>query len=52
MKKKEENIIFAYLYGSFLNGISFRDIDIGIYLDKANEKDIEELELRLTKEIS
>lgn len=50
--QEEENIIFAYLYGSFLNALSFRDIDIGIYLNKIDEKNIEELELKLIKEIS
>ncbi|ACI18880.1 nucleotidyltransferase domain-containing protein [Dictyoglomus thermophilum] len=50
--QEEENIIFAYLYGSFLNALSFRDIDIGIYLNKIDEKNIEELELKMIKEIS
>jgi len=32
LKRKE--IIFAYLYGSFLEDPCFRDIDIGIYLNE------------------
>jgi len=27
-------IIFAYLHGSFVEGISFRDIDISVYVDE------------------
>lgn len=27
-------IIFAYLHGSFVEGISFRDIDIAVYVDE------------------
>jgi len=27
-------IIFSYLHGSFVEGISFRDIDIAVYVDK------------------
>ncbi len=30
--EKEDKVIFAYLYGSFLNGEDFRDIDIGVYI--------------------
>lgn len=30
---EEERVAFAYLYGSFLEPLSFHDIDIGIYLD-------------------
>ena len=29
---KNEAVVFAYVYGSFLRERSFRDIDIGIYL--------------------
>jgi predicted nucleotidyltransferase len=33
----DKQIVFAYIYGSFAAGESFRDIDIGIYLQKAPE---------------
>ncbi len=32
--EKRKEIVFAYVYGSFLNDPSFRDIDIGVYLKK------------------
>jgi hypothetical protein len=28
-------IVFAYLYGSFAEGLPFRDIDVAVYLDPA-----------------
>lgn len=31
--KAQNNVIFAYLYGSFAEGLPFHDIDIGIYVD-------------------
>jgi predicted nucleotidyltransferase len=31
-----EGIAFAYLFGSFLNQETFRDIDLGIYLDESS----------------
>lgn len=30
----EKTVLFAYLYGSFLEGTEFNDIDIAIYFDK------------------
>ena len=29
----EGDVVFAYVYGSFLDAASFRDIDISVYLD-------------------
>jgi predicted nucleotidyltransferase len=34
---KDERVIFAYIYGSFVKGQSFRDIDIGIYIKDSEE---------------
>jgi len=28
-----EEIVFAYLHGSFAEGLPFRDVDVAIYLD-------------------
>jgi predicted nucleotidyltransferase len=50
--ENNEKIIFAYLFGSFDEGNTFRDIDIGIYITQP-DKDIEsEIELKrvLTEE--
>ncbi len=33
--EKRREIQFAYLFGSFLDGKAFRDIDLAIYIDKA-----------------
>lgn len=34
---REERVVFAYVYGSFTQEKSFRDIDIGIYVKKPEE---------------
>ena len=34
---KDERVIFAYVYGSFVKEQSFRDIDIGIYVKDSQE---------------
>jgi predicted nucleotidyltransferase len=35
--RQDERVIFAYAYGSFTHGTSFRDIDIGIYIKETEE---------------
>jgi len=35
--KQDERVVFAYAYGSFTHGKSFRDIDIGIYVKETEE---------------
>jgi predicted nucleotidyltransferase len=32
--KKKPNLLFAYVYGSFVTAERFRDIDVGIYLSQ------------------
>lgn len=44
---KREEIIFAYLYGSFLERNDYSDIDVGIYLDAQKIKDFFEYEINL-----
>ena len=34
---QDERVVFAYVYGSFINGDSFRDIDVGIYVKDSEE---------------
>jgi predicted nucleotidyltransferase len=34
---KDERVIFAYVYGSFVKEQSFRDIDLGIYVKDSEE---------------
>lgn len=50
--KKERGIVFAYLYGSFLNAPSFRDIDIGVYLNQINRTGIDDYELNIAEKIA
>jgi len=47
----KEEVIFAYLHGSFVEGGSFRDIDVAIFMkDRGQEIDIEsDLSLELTE---
>jgi len=47
---QEEYIVFAYIFGSFLNDPSFRDIDIGIFVDNINLD--EDFEVKLIDKIS
>lgn len=48
----EKNIIFAYLYGSFLSSCKFKDIDLGIYLKEISFGFIADLKLKLAKILS
>ena len=49
--KRRNEIEFAYLHGSFLEG-DFRDIDLAIYLNKLKtKKDALEYELALEREL-
>jgi len=50
---QRKEIIFAFLYGSFLEDPCFRDIDIGIYLDekKVKRANFFKYQLRLSGEI-
>ena len=50
---QEENVVFGYIFGSFLNAPTFRDIDIGVYIKNnfKNQKDVFNYELNLSKKI-
>ena len=50
---QRKEIIFAFLYGSFLEDPCFRDIDIGIYLDekKIKRANFFKYQLQLASEI-
>ncbi len=49
--KKREEIVFAYIFGSFLDNLFFRDIDIGIYLKNIAKKEAFNYEIELGYEI-
>lgn len=50
--ENNKNIVFAFIYGSFLGSLSFRDIDIGVYIDNSKKDEIFDDELKLSKEIA
>jgi predicted nucleotidyltransferase len=45
-------VVFAYVYGSFLNDLSFRDIDIGIYLKEIEMDKVFNYELELSGRVA
>jgi predicted nucleotidyltransferase len=49
---KDKNVIFAYIFGSFLGSASFRDIDVGIYLKNISSDNILNYESNLSKNIA
>lgn len=50
--KNKNNIVFAYIFGSFSDAPSFRDIDIGVYITEIRKDDVFDYELQLANEIS
>ena len=53
--KHDERVIFAYLFGSFILGEDFRDIDIAIYVTEKGVKDpfgfTSDLKIAISKKI-
>lgn len=45
----QPEILFAYIHGSFLTALSFRDIDVAVYVDPAylKERDVVDMELTM-----
>lgn len=35
----QSDIVFAYLYGSFGDGLPYHDIDVGLYLEAGHDRD-------------
>lgn len=48
----EKEIIFAYIFGSFLSSPTFRDIDVGVYLEDVAKENVFDKELEMAKKIS
>ena len=44
--KQSPEIVFAYLYGSFVEGLDYHDIDVGVFLQPVPE-DVFEYEMDL-----
>lgn len=51
--KEKEEVIFAYLYGSFLSASWFKDVDVAVFVDKkkVNRKDVLNYEIDLSLEL-
>jgi uncharacterized protein len=49
---KKRGLVFAYLFGSFIDAPSFRDIDIGLFFKKVKRGDVSRLELKLSQDIA
>ncbi|MBC7195512.1 MAG: nucleotidyltransferase domain-containing protein [Caldisericia bacterium] len=49
---EDQNINFAYIFGSFVENNVFRDIDIGIYLDTIDKKKVFDYEFEISYNLS
>ena len=49
--REETRVLFAFLYGSFLDGASFRDIDLGVFIQHTPAIDFWEYECMLSQKI-
>jgi len=49
--RDEERVLFAFLYGSFLDGISFRDIDLGVFVENPEKINSWDYECTLSRKI-
>ena len=50
--RNRDEIMFAYVYGSFVEGLPFHDIDVGIYILKVDEKEAISYNLTLGQALS
>lgn len=49
---REKEIVFAYVFGSFLSSPTFRDIDVGIYVGEIAKKNVFDKETEMARKIS
>jgi predicted nucleotidyltransferase len=50
--KPREEIIFAYLHGSFVEGLPFNDIDLAVYVDQSKVPDTFDYEMDLSVKLT
>ena len=50
--RNRDEIMFAYVYGSFVEGLPFHDIDVGVYVLKVEEKEAISYNLTLGQALS
>jgi len=48
----DKEVVFAYIFGSFISSPSFRDVDVGIYLKNISKEEIFEKEVEMSKKIA
>ncbi len=49
--QREPNVVFAFVHGSFVSEPSFRDIDVGVFLETENASRYLDFELDLSQRI-
>ena len=49
---QRKEVVFAFIFGSFLNSPSFKDIDIGIYVKDIKKAEVFDYELALAEQIA
>jgi predicted nucleotidyltransferase len=50
--KKQEEIEFAYLYGSFIEHLPFHDVDVGVYVGVIQKRETTSCSLDLAQRLS
>lgn len=50
--KDRSEVVFAYLYGSFAEGLPYHDIDVGIYVSQIREENFISYSLALAQAMS
>ncbi len=49
--QEDPTVLFAFVFGSFLEGIAFRDIDVGIFIKDPDQSSLTDLELTFSRRI-
>lgn len=49
--RQDKRVLFAFLYGSFLDGVLFRDVDLGVFVKDVVTIDFWEYECMLSQKI-
>lgn len=50
--KKRNDVVFAYVYGSFAEGLPFHDIDVGVYVSEIKKEEATFYSLELAQRFS
>jgi predicted nucleotidyltransferase len=50
--KKQEEIEFAYLYGSFIEHLPFHDVDVAVYIGRIQKRETTSCSLDLAQQLS